>query len=336
MVGYLLGLASELESRGVNASDVLKCAGISNQLSNDPFNRCPGSLVSSVFRLSAEATQDRYFGLRAARSMKAPDLHVLGLGLMSSGSMLSFCERLSRFMPMISRTGHMRVAEDVNGYRIVTSTPLAATVEDSWQSLLYKLLCQVNSDDLKPLRVEMMHSKPLGGADVYEEHFRAPVTFGHDSCALVFEKSEFEKPLRSGSEELARELDTRALAYLAKIHTGDILARVQTAIIECLEAQESATLDTVTARLRLSARQVRQRLNDQGTSYQRVLDETRMFLAHSKLRNRRLPIAEVAYTLGFQDSANFTRAFKRWTGQTPFSYRERMLRRAESAPLAGS
>jgi len=126
MVGYMLGIASELESRGVNAVDLLERAGVSNPLSNDPFNRCPSSLLCDVLRLSVEATQDRHFGLHAARSMKAPDLHVLGLGLMASGSMLAFCQRLARFLPLIHRTGSVQVLEEPVGYRIVTVSEMAA------------------------------------------------------------------------------------------------------------------------------------------------------------------------------------------------------------------
>jgi len=240
--------------------------------------------------------------------------------------MLSFCQRLNRFMPMLCRNGNMRIVADHASYRVVTATPLSAAVEDSWQSLLYKLLCQVDSQALSPVRVEMQRSKPTSAIDVYEEHFSAPVSFGHRESALVFEKSDFEKPLRSGNEEFAHELDTRALAYLSKIQTNDILARVQNAIIECLEAQENTTIDAVQARARLSARQIRQYLNDQGTTFQRVLDNTRSYLAQNKLRNRKIPIMDVAYMTGFTDGANFTRAFKRWTGQTPHSYRESVLR----------
>mgnify|MGYP003814780853 CR=1 FL=1 len=327
MVGYMLGIASELESRGVNAVDLLERAGVSNPLSNDPFNRCPSSLLCDVLRLSVEATQDRHFGLHAARSMKAPDLHVLGLGLMASGSMLAFCQRLARFLPLIHRTGSVQVLEEPVGYRIVTVSEMAASVEDSWQALLHKLLRQVYSAELRPLRVEMSHGRPRGGADEYEAHFDAPVSFGHEASAMVFEKEAFEQPLRSGCEELARELDGRALSYMARIGTGDILARVQSAILECLNDQRAATLDAVTERARLSARQVRQHLNDQGMTFQRVLDDTRLFLAHSKLRNRKLPITEVAYLLGFNDSANFTRAFKRWSGQAPQAYRQAVLDR---------
>ncbi len=42
------------------------------------------------------------------------------------------------------------------------------------------------------------------------------------------------------------------------------------------------------------------------------------------LDNSQITIAEVAHRLGYTDIANFTRAFKRWTGITPSGYREKL------------
>src|SRR5882757_9127993 len=134
MVGYLLGLVSELDSRGVKAADLLKSAGIGNSLSNDPFNRFASSLLPDVFRLSIEATHDRHFALSAARSMKATDFHVVGLGFLASSSVLSFCRRLERFLPVITGAGRIQLEEREASYRLVTRPfgRMCPNTQDSW------------------------------------------------------------------------------------------------------------------------------------------------------------------------------------------------------------
>ena len=53
---------------------------------------------------------------------------------------------------------------------------------------------------------------------------------------------------------------------------------------------------------------------------QALLEETREELAKAYITEGRYGLAEVAYLLGFSDQANFTRAFKRWTGTTPSEF----------------
>jgi hypothetical protein len=53
------------------------------------------------------------------------------------------------------------------------------------------------------------------------------------------------------------------------------------------------------------------------------LDEVRRELATRYLtKERDLSVSEVAYMLGFSETAPFFRAFKKWTGQTPGEFRK--------------
>lgn len=75
--------------------------------------------------------------------------------------------------------------------------------------------------------------------------------------------------------------------------------------------------------LLLSQRTLQRRLQEEGTSYQQLLDDTRRELAEQYLGQVDLTLLEVAYLLGFADPSNFFRAFRRWFGETPGEYRGR-------------
>jgi AraC-like DNA-binding protein len=325
MTGYLLGVASSLEASGVNARDLLDDAGVRNELSNDPFNRFPTDSVGKVFRLASEASGDPYFSLNVAQAMRAPDFHVVGLGLLASGSMLSFAHRLVKYLPLISGAGGIELEQTPSSFRIVTRPfgRMCTGGQDSWLAFLYRLMREIHSSDLRPLRVELMHQPLRGDAEPYREHFGAPVFFGSNECVLEFSRADMLQPLRSGCEELAGIQDVSALSYLARVQSADVVARVQLAILDCLRDEQSVTLEAVSNRMRLSSRQIHQGLVDSKTNYQTVLDQTRIYLAKEKLKDSRIQITEIAYLVGFTDSANFSRAFKRWTGHTPRSYRNR-------------
>jgi len=72
----------------------------------------------------------------------------------------------------------------------------------------------------------------------------------------------------------------------------------------------------------MSLRSLQRRLNDEGTSYKDLLDETRRELASHYMAESHRSINEITYLLGFSEPSNFSRAFRRWTGCSPSAYRE--------------
>ena len=75
-----------------------------------------------------------------------------------------------------------------------------------------------------------------------------------------------------------------------------------------------------------SARSYHRRLSEHGLSFQTLPEETRRELAEGLLRDDRYSLSEIAFLTGFSEQSSFTRAFKRWVGHTPASYRKGSLR----------
>jgi AraC-like DNA-binding protein len=80
----------------------------------------------------------------------------------------------------------------------------------------------------------------------------------------------------------------------------------------------------IAKRLGFSARSFHRRLADQGVSFQSLTEETRREIAVGMLRDEAYALSEIAFLTGFSEQSAFTRAFKRWTGVTPASYRKSM------------
>ncbi len=81
------------------------------------------------------------------------------------------------------------------------------------------------------------------------------------------------------------------------------------------------SFEQLTGLLNMSARTLRRRLEKEGTSYQRIKDNARRDVAISMLSRHGLTVSEVAEQVGFSDPSAFHRSFKKWTGQSPGSYR---------------
>ena len=173
--------------------------------------------------------------------------------------------------------------------------------------------------DYSPLLVELRRPRPVI-IDDFDRLLRAPLRFGASHNRLVFDSAAIECPLEGGNPELARHSDAIALQYLARIERDDIQARVREVLMQRLERSEPSQ-EEVAEQLYMSARTLQRKLGDSGTTYKEILDETRHALALAYLSAPHHSVSDVTYLLGFSCGSSFTRAFRRWTGQSPSDWR---------------
>jgi len=146
--------------------------------------------------------------------------------------------------------------------------------------------------------------------------------FDQPAHRLVFPASTLALPLvmadpvalRLAREQCQRELDELGAA-------GGAAARVRSLMNERHRVGGFLTLDETARALGLSTRTLKRRLADEDTDFTSLLDEQRRQRALILLRSAELSVESVAEQVGYSDVANFTRAFRRWSGTTPTAYR---------------
>ena len=82
-------------------------------------------------------------------------------------------------------------------------------------------------------------------------------------------------------------------------------------------------MDMIAVKLGFSRQTLFRQLKAEGVTFEEVLDELRQGLALHYLSEKKVPVNETAYLLGFSEPAAFSRAFKRWTGSSPRTYASR-------------
>jgi AraC-like DNA-binding protein len=115
----------------------------------------------------------------------------------------------------------------------------------------------------------------------------------------------------------------------------DLSGSLQQAITPILGMNPTPCLEVAAEIAEMSVRTLRRRLDSEGSSWQRILDRAR-FEESQKLM-RKAPgasLREIAAELGYADQAHFTRAFHRWTGESPSEYRRRRLLSASRSERA--
>jgi AraC-like DNA-binding protein len=119
--------------------------------------------------------------------------------------------------------------------------------------------------------------------------------------------------------DLLRKYAEAALADRAHAPTT-LRSSIEDSVAQLLP-HGKASLPNVARRLAVGSRTLSRRLGDEGLTFTKVLNETKLALAKRYLAERDLPFGEVAWLLGYRELSAFFHAFKRWTGVTPRQFR---------------
>lgn len=93
-------------------------------------------------------------------------------------------------------------------------------------------------------------------------------------------------------------------------------------LVEALVKIGTPELPIAAEAARMSERSLQRRLSECGLRFTRLVEEARFESARRLLSDRSVKIVEISAELGYTDSANFTRAFRRWSGMSPQAFRQ--------------
>jgi AraC-like DNA-binding protein len=315
-------LALALRARGRDPAPLFASAGLDLASIEDPDARLPARAFSRLWQLAVEATGDPCFGLEVARQISATTFQGLGFAALSSTTLREVLERVARYHRVVGDALAARLEDRGGTYRFVaegvSTPPPAPEAFDALFAIVVRA-CRILTDrSFSPLAVELRRPAPPDPSP-FARCFRAPVTFSAPRDALVLDPAACDRRLRTANPEVARANEETLARALAQMSVARTMDRVRAQIVERLPSGEPSQAEVARA-LGSSTRALQRRLSAEGTTYARLVDETRRDLAIAYVREGRA-MTEIAYLLGFSGANSFTRAFRRWTDQAPSEYR---------------
>jgi AraC-like DNA-binding protein len=173
-----------------------------------------------------------------------------------------------------------------------------------------------------PLKVTAPH--PPEQREDYTEYFGVALQKGQ-SPVISFTAKDATLPFLTANEKMWQFFEPDLRKCLSELDVSATMAdRVRAALLELLPSG-AASMVAVSKRLGTSTRTLQRRLQQEGRSFQSLLNETREELARHYLKASNLSGAEISFLLGFEDPNSFFRAFHAWTGETPKQARSVML-----------
>ena len=322
---YLLRcLAAAMAEFGVDPARLCLGLGFTLDDLSNPACRVSFRQGSALIRRALQAAPNKGLGLLIGEREPIASIGLVGYAMMTSptlgaavglgmsqqkftGSMLEFDMRLDQ--RHIAITASNRFHEpDIQ----------MLLVEEAFASFL-QIARGLAGNSFLPLRIDLNYPAPEYAAE-YERVFQCPVRFGQAVNAFIADSAWAERPLLTYDPLSHRQaLEFMEIGFSREREKVDLFESVERAVRHNL--RDLPTFSDIARKLCLSERTLRRRLADNGVSYQVLLDNVRKNRALEMLANPRLSIEQVAFEVGFCDSHNFRRAFKRWTGSTPSEMR---------------
>lgn len=158
--------------------------------------------------------------------------------------------------------------------------------------------------------------------DEYHQMFLgAPIHFDGQVCSLSFNRELLGLRVAQTQETLANFLRNPIYNILVNPYQNlNWSEKIKALIGKDLSGLPSFL--EIAARLEINPKRLRRLLKEEGLTYSDLKLQLRRDIAINHLSQQDTSVEEIAYKTGFSESSAFIRAFKTWTGVTPYTYRK--------------
>jgi len=326
-VAIVRDIIQYVAAQGIEVNRLYAAANIDPAWLNNPDLQVSGEILKYLWREAVKLTGDRYLGLHIGEAFDLAAIGIVGYVLLNCQTYHQVLEKLSQYTRLFSQGVAIRhtiadgwvycdcqIVDNLNNYLIdEPQQPIESTF-----AALMTATQQLTGKYLPATAIWFQHPCPEDCSE-HERIFQTTVRFSQAVNRIVFDANCLNWLVRSANPHLLSVFEHHAATMLTA-QTQGYTHQVMAKITQQLQG-EVPTIKAIARSLTISVRQLQRELQAENTSYQQLLDKSRREMALQHLQNPETSIHDVAFLLGFSEPSAFHRAFKRWTGQTPRSYR---------------
>jgi len=311
-----------IERHGLEADAMFLSAGLDPEKLNDPQARYPLDRSVELWRLISEQIEDPCWGLAAGELWRPTDFHALGYAYLASGTLECALKRMERYFRIVIQGWSVQSSITDDGFSIIhVVSPDAANFpvnQDARLSIGLRMCQEVYGQEFRFREVRLAHHWQACG---YEDFFGCPVRFDADFTGFTVPLDVARRPLPAKNRDLARANDHILQDLERSLLDGSMLGRVKSAILDSLP-DGNPNAQGIARKLAVSSRTLQRKLQEEGTTFQTLLDVVRKELAEHYIHSGKYDLQTVTYLTGFANPPAFSRAYKKWTGRSPSEDRE--------------
>ena len=322
-LGAAKEIAPTLREFGLDPEPIIRAAGLDPRLFDDGANVIPGRALGRLCTLSVARTRCRHFGLLAGRRTTILSLGLVGRLMLHSET---FGDALRSLVVNLGVQDRVVVPslELVGDTAMFSSAVYQREMESADQITDGAIACVLNAirallgADWAPTEVLLPRGQPAD-TEPYQRHFRAPVRFNQEMAALVFPNRFLERRI-SGADPLLRAMLEERIKQLQGGQGPDFSDDIRRLLRSRLTSNRCSVED-IADLLAIHRRTLSRRLKGDGAGYRDISNEIRFQIARQLLEDTEVPLGQIAAALDYSEASAFTRAFRRWSGETPTAWR---------------
>ncbi|WP_237050868.1 AraC family transcriptional regulator [Microvirga ossetica] len=322
-LGISKEIAPTLRALGVDPEPVIREAGLDPRLFDDAMSMIPFAALGRLYTLCVARTGCTHFGLLVGRRASILSLglvgrlmrhsHTVGEAVRALVSNLSTQDRV--VVPALTGRDGIALltfaayqAESRSGPQILDAA-LGVTVN------ILRTLC---GSGWRPDEVLLPRAAPADQT-LYRHHFRAPLRFNQESASIIFSARDLDLRI-AGADPMMRALLEERIQQLKGAQGTEFSDDIRQLLRTRLTSNHCSA-DDIAHLLTIHRRTLSRRLKESGLGYRAITNEIRFEIARQLLQDTQVPLAQIAAALGYSEASAFTRAFRRWSGQTPTTWR---------------
>lgn len=324
-------------ARGVDIAKVCDEAGLPEWLQllqvGEEHTRFPledlGAFLITLWRHMEDES-----GGFLSQPLKLGTFSMMCHAIISAGNLRRGLLRSARYISLVSDDLKIKLEESGDEARLAFEWSNALDVDDaffvtSMFIIWIRLSCWMVDRPLLLDRVEFKFARPEY-ADEFDLMFPCRHVFSQKTNLFAFNRRMLALPIKQDSYSLTDFLNHAPQSLLTQFRADDsVTAQVRRVLSDASAQAEpdvwghtTLTFDDVAEKLGSTTHTLRRRLKEEGHSFQEIKDSLRREKALELLEHGEHTIQQISDSLGFSEAAAFNRAFKKWTGHAPSSYRD--------------
>jgi AraC-like DNA-binding protein len=327
---YVLLLIEYIKHHHPKPDEMLAALGITSNLSLEQAiypqttdGRIALKDFSQMLKRIEQEMHEPNLAIEIGRHITAAHFGVLGYLLLACANLTEALTLLNRYSRLLN--DHFMMDTDFEADMVILSWNFPSNDDLLFYELGLAAMMQFTSNligyQAAPQEVRLRSAQPAN-VDYYENFYGCPVYFDQKLMQMKLPVTLLATPVKQPDRILLDLLSKQADQALAALpQDGAWTQKVRQEIVRLCH-EDTPTLGKVASNLCVTPRTLQRHLADEGLRFQPLLDETRLRLAEQYLNEGRLQLADIAELLGYSDQSALTRAFKRWTGNTPKEIRK--------------